>query len=137
MKWLIELALGPVLGLLLKWRKQELEARGSRDKIAENLAVKSMELDMQEARLNADRKRDILGKWHAPENLFAYFIAFPYWFTVITLDFIIFPALEIEHAVDPLKGDTAAVMMMIMTFWFGKRALTSVASIIAQAFGRR
>ena len=136
-KWIIGAALKPFLGTLLDGYKARLAAQGDQANREERLAVKAMELDAQEARLNADRKRDIIGHWYAPENLFAYFIAFPYWFTVITLDFLIFPALGIAHATAPLKGETAAIMAMIMTFWFGKRAVTSVAQIIAQAFGKR
>lgn len=128
---------GPVVNLLLKGYVEKLKADGQHDNKVVELAGKQMELDIQEARLNNDRKRDILGVWYAPENLFAYFIAFPYWFVVITLDFLVFPALDIDHATAPLKGETAVVMGMIMTFWLGKRAITSVASIIAQAFGRR
>lgn len=137
MQWLVSTALGPILNTLISWRKTELEAKGSHEKIAESLTLRSMELDQQEARLNNDRKMNINGKWYVPENLFAYAIAFPYWFTAITLDFLVFPAMGIEHATDPLRGETAVIMTMIMTFWFGKRAITSVASIIAGAFGKR
>ena len=135
-QWLISTALGPVLNTLVKWRQTELAAKGSREKIVENLALRSLELDAQEARLNGERKGQILGKWHAPENLFAYLIAFPYWFTVITLDFLIFPAMGIEHATAPLKGETAAVMAMIMAFWFGKRTIGAIGDIVARVFGR-
>lgn len=134
---ILRIITGPFFGLLLKGYVEKLKATGQHENKVVELAARQMELDMQEARLNNDRKKDILGVWYAPENLFAYFIAFPYWFVVITMDFLIFPALDIKHAVLPLQGDTAVAMTMIMTFWLGKRAITGVASIIAGAFGKR
>lgn len=136
-KWLLSFITGPILSGALQAYTLKLQANGQHDNKVVELAAKEMELDAGEARLNAQTKANILGRWYAPENLFAYAIAFPYWFTVITLDFLIFPALGIEHATAPLRGDTALIMSMIMTFWFGKRAITSVASIIAGAFGKR
>lgn len=136
-KAIVSIVTGPFMKLALGAYTEKLKAEGHHDAKVVELAKREMELDGQEMRLNADRKRDILGKWHAPENLFAYLIAFPYWFTVITLDFLVFPALGIDHATAPLKGETAAVMAMIMAFWFGKRTFTTIASVIAQAFGRR
>lgn len=134
---IIGVVTGPFFKLLLSGYIEKLKASGLHENKVVELASQQMMLDGQEARLNADRKRDILGHWYTPENLFAYFIAFPYWFVVITMDYLVFPALDIKHATLPLQGDTAVVMMMIMTFWLGKRAITTVASIIADAFGRR
>lgn len=135
--WIISFITGPFIKLGLGLYKEKLAGTNNHEKIVENLAIRSMELDQREARLNNDRKSDINGKWYVPENLFAYTIALPYWFTAITMDFLVFPALGIEHATNPLKGDTAVAMTMIMTFWLGKRALTGVASIIAGAFGKK
>jgi hypothetical protein len=137
MKWLIELALGPFFNMLVNWRKAELEAKGSHEAKEENIALRSLELDQMEARLNSDRKNHIDGKWYAIENLFAYAIALPYWFQVITLDFIIFPWVGYDHTTAPLKGETAVVMGMIMAFWFGKRAINTVGNVLTQVFGRR
>lgn len=136
-KWAISFLSGPIIKAGLDLYGKKLEAQGSHEAKTLELAARTLELDALEARLNNDRKSNILGHWHAPENLFAYLIAFPYWFTVITLDFLVFPALGIDHATGALKGETAAIMAMIMTFWFGKRTINTVASIIAQAFGKR
>lgn len=135
--FLLSGALSPFISAGISLYREKLQSVNSHEAKEADLAARWMELDAREARLNADTKRDILGHWYAPENLFAYFIAFPYWFVVITVDFLISPALGFEHATGPLKGETAAVMAMIMAFWFGKRAVTSVASIIAGAFGKR
>lgn len=137
MQWLITLLTGPFFKLALGAYTEKLKANGQHDNKVVELAAREMQLDGQEARLNAQSKSEIRDRWYAPENLFAYTIALPYWFTVITMDFLVFPALGIEHATAPLHGDTAVAMTMIMTFWLGKRALTSVASIIAGAFGKR
>lgn len=134
---LLSIITGPFFGLILKGYVEKLKANGQHENKIVELASREMELDGQEARLNAQSKSEIRDRWYAPENLFAYTIALPYYFTVITLDYIVFPALGIEHATGALKGETAQAMAMIMTFWLGKRALTSVASIIASAFGKR
>lgn len=135
--WLLSGALAPLIKGGLDAYKLRLEGQNSHEAKVVELAQREMELDALEMRLNADRKRDILGKWSAPENLFAYFIAFPYWFVVITLDFLVFPALGIEHVTQPLKGETAVVMGMIMAFWFGKRTITTVADSIGRIFAKR
>lgn len=135
--YLLSGALAPLIRGGLDAYKLKLDGTNNHEAKVTELAIRQMELDGQEARLNADRKRDILGHWWAPENLFAYFIAFPYWFVVITMDFLVFPALGIDHATQPLRGDTAVVMAMIMTFWLGKRTINTVATIIASAFGKR
>lgn len=134
---LLSIITGPLFGTILQGYTEKLKASGQHDNKVVELAAREMQLDATEARLNAQAKSEIRDRWYAPENLFAYTIALPYWFTVITLDYLIFPMLGIEHATGPLKGDTAVAMTMIMTFWLGKRALTSVASIIAGAFGKK
>lgn len=136
-KWLGSLITGKLLQGALDAYRIKKEFDNSHEQREVELTTRSLELDAIEARLNNDRKANILDKWHAPENLFAYFIAFPYWFTVITLDFLVFPALGIDHATGALKGETATIMAMIMTFWFGKRTINTVANIIASAFGKR
>lgn len=134
---IISFITGPFVKLGLGIYKAKLESTNNHEKLVEDLAIRQLELDQHEARLNNDRKRDILGHWYAPENLFAYFIAFPYWFQAITLDFIIFPWFDYPHITYPLKGETAVVMAMIMTFWLGKRAVNTVVNTIASAFGHR
>lgn len=134
--WIASFLSGPVLKLALGAYTEKLKASGEHDNKVVELAAREIELDATEARLNAQAKSEIRDRWYAPENLFAYAIALPYYFTVITLDYIVFPALGIEHVTGALKGETAQAMAMIMTFWLGKRALTSVASIIAGAFGK-
>lgn len=135
--WLLSGALAPLIKGALDGYKLKLDATNNHEAKATELASKAMELDAQEMRLNAGRKRDLLGNWWAPENLFAYLIAFPYWFTVITMDYLVFPALGIEHVTDPLKGDTAAAMAMIMGFWFGKRTIGAIGDVVARIFGKR
>lgn len=131
------IVVGPFFDSLVKWRKAELEAKGSHEKIEENLAIESLRADQAEARLNNEQKARILGKWYAPENLFVYLIALPYYFVAITMDYLVFPALNISHITLPLRGETAAAMSMIMVFWLGKRTVNTVAQIIADALGKR
>lgn len=135
--WIMKGALGPFLNAGISVYREKLQSVNSHEAKEADLAARWMQADIREAELNQKSKSEIRDRWYAPENLFAYGIALPYWFTVITLDYLIFPALDIQHATGALKGDTAVAMTMIMTFWLGKRAVTSVASIIAGAFGKR
>lgn len=121
----------------IKMYGQKLAAAGSHESKIVELAARELQLDEMEARLNADTKARILGKWYAPENLFAYFIAFPYWFKAVTLDNVIGSIWELGWRTPVLHGATADIMMMVMVFWFGKRSITSVATILADAFGRK
>lgn len=128
---------GPFVKLALGAYTKKLESTGLHEEKVLELASRTLQLDALEARLNAQAKRDILGRWYAPENLFAYFIAFPYWFKAVTMDNVIGSIWELGWATPALHGATAEIMMMIMVFWFGKRSITSVAQIIAEAFGKR
>lgn len=134
---LLRIVTGPLFGLLLQGYTEKLKASGQHDNKVVELAARQMELDMQEARLNVDRKAQILGYWYAPENLFAYLIAFPYWFKSVTVDNVIGSIWSYGWATPHLQGQTAEIMMMIMVFWFGKRTINTVATIIASAFGKR
>jgi hypothetical protein len=136
-QWIIGGALSPIIKGALDGYKLKLDATNTHEQKATDIALKHMELDMREAEINNQAKMQIRGRWYEPENLFAYFIAFPYWFVAITMDFILLPAMGIDHVTFPLKGETATAMAMIMTFWFGKRAITSIGGVIAQVFAKR
>lgn len=135
--WAMSGALQPFLNFGLNVYKAKLDGTNSHEAKAVELAAREMELDAQEARLNNDTKARILGRWYAPENLFAYFIAFPYWFKAITIDNVIGSIWDEGWSTPALGGATAEIMMMVMVFWFGKRSITSVATILADAFGKK
>ena len=135
--WLLSGALAPLIKGALDGYKLKLDSTNSHEAKVTELAVKEMELDGLEARLNNERKNRIDGKWYAPENLSFYLIGLPYWFIAITVDYLIAPAMGYEHVTLPLKGETAVVMGMIMGFWLGKRTINSVVKTIADAFGKR
>lgn len=134
----------PVVGTIIqslgnlgvKLYDAKLQAAGSHEAKVAELAKREMDSDDREAALNQQEKANILGRWYAPENLFVYFIAFPYWFKAVTVDNVLGSIWDLGLSTPALGGDTAKIMMMIMVFWFGKRSLTSVASIIAGAFKR-
>jgi hypothetical protein len=136
-KWALSFIAGPVMKAGLNMYTEKLKAAGQHDVKVVELASKQLELDGLEARLNNERKMNLNGHWWAPENISFYLIGFPYWFIAITVDYLIAPALGYEHVTLPLKGETAVVMGMIMGFWLGKRTITSVATVIADAFGKR
>lgn len=143
--WMGLLKLIPGVSSLLQWGgnfllkayDSKLQAQGTHEAKVTELAIREMQLDETEARLNAQSKSQIRGNFWAPENLFAYLIAIPYWFKAVTIDNVIGSFYNFGFSTPALKGDTAKAMMMIMTFWLGARAVQSVASIIGAAFGRR
>lgn len=134
---IVGIVTGPLMKLALGAYVEKLKASGQHENKVVELAAREMELDGLEARLNNDRKNHIDGKWYTPENLSFYFIGLPYWFTAITVDYIVAPTFGYSHITGALRGDTAVVMGMIMGFWLGKRTVMSVATVIADAFGKR
>lgn len=141
--WLLKFI--PGVSQLLEWigntgvklYSAKLSAEGAHENKVAELALREIQLDETEARLNAQAKSEIRGRWYAPENMMFYFVALPYYFKAITLDNVLGSIWEMGWTTPGLKGDTATAMAMIMAFWFGQRAITSVASVIAGAFGKK
>lgn len=115
---------------------QKLTASGAHEAKVVELAARELAVQQDEARLNAQAKTEIRHIWYAPENLMFYLVALPYWFKAITMDNVIGSIFELGWSTPGLKGDTGRAMMMVMAFWFGTRAIQSVASIIGAAFGK-
>lgn len=116
---------------------EKLAAAGSHEAKVVELAARELRLDEVEARLNANAKTEIRGRWYAPENLMFYLIVLPYWFKAVTVDNVIGSIFELGLATPILKGDTAKMMALVLAFWFGQRTFNTVAGIIGAAFGRR
>lgn len=134
----------PVIGSILnaignfgvKLYDAKLAAQGSHEAKVVELAGREMQLDALEARLNEQAKAQIRDKWYAPENLMFYLVALPYWFKVVTLDNTLGSILDLDWSTPILHGDTASAMTMVMVFWFGKRGLENISSILGAAFGK-
>lgn len=132
-------ALGYIPGLtsLLRWLggvalqlySAKLAADGSHEQKVADLAAKELDLAGQEDRLNAQAKGQIRGRWYEPESLAFYFVAFPYLLKAVTWDNIIGSFLQYQPKwlffTRPVEGDTATMLVLIMTFWLGGRALMS------------
>lgn len=114
----------------------KLQALGSHEAKVVELAARELQLDALEARLNAQSKTEIRHIWYAPENILFYFVALPYWLKAVTVDNVIGSIWDLGWSTPILQGDTAIAMTMIMTFWFGKRGVENVASILGAAFGK-
>jgi len=115
----------------------KLAAEGSHEAKSADLLARELRLDEVEARLNAQAKAEIRGRWYAPENLMFYFVALPYWFKAITVDNVLSQIFDLGWTTPHLQGATAQTMTLVMAFWFGQRGVQNVAAIIAQAFGKR
>lgn len=118
----------------IKLYSAKLSAEGAHEAKTVEIAIRQIALDETEARLNAQAKTEIRGRWYAPENLMFYLIVFPYWFMVITVDYLISPMFGWGHVTLPLRGDTAKVMMIVVAFWFGKRMVGDISTTVAQIF---
>lgn len=115
----------------------KLSAVGTHEAKIVELAARELALDETEARLNADAKSQIRDRWYAPENLMFYLVALPYWFKAITVDNVIGEIFDLGWTTPHLQGDTAKAMTMILVFWFGKRGIENVATILGATFGKR
>lgn len=142
--WLKLLQLIPGISSLIQWAgniainlySAKLSATGAHEAKVVELAARELQLDDTEARLNAQAKSQIRDKWYAPENLMFYCVALPYWFKAVTVDNVIGSIWELGLSTPVLHGDTATAMTMVMVFWFGKRGVENVASILSAAFGK-
>lgn len=143
--WLSALKFIPGVASFLQWAggvgvqlySAKLSAEGAHDAKVVELAARELQLDDTEARLNAQAKAMIRDKWYAPENVMFYFVALPYWLKAITVDNVIGSIWHMGFSTPGLHGNTAQTMMMVMVFWFGKRGIENVSSIIGAAFGKR
>lgn len=135
----------PVIGSIInalgnfgvKLYNAKLAAEGSHEAKEVEVVARAIQLDALEARLNAQAKSEIRHIWYAPENILFYFVALPYWFKAVTVDNVIGSIWDIGWSTPILHGDTAEAMTMIMVFWFGKRGIENVATVLGAAFGRR
>lgn len=140
--WLLKLIPGATAlagslgGLLLKAYTARLDSQNSRDAKLAELAAKEIALDQRQAELDNAAKQQIRGRWWEPENLAFYLIAFPYFFKAITIDNTLRSVIGSQLFTPPLSGDTAKALMMIMVFWFGKRAIGDAVTKLAGLFKR-
>jgi hypothetical protein len=125
-------------GVALQVYSAKLAADGSHEQKVADLAAKELDLAGQEDRLNAEAKRQIRGKWTEPEALAFYFVAFPYLLKSVTWDNVIGSFFAYDPRwlffTRPVQGDTATMLVLIVTFWFGGRAVMSAGRHLISAW---
>jgi hypothetical protein len=115
----------PILGSLTDAYKAKLESGNNKTKVAGDLAIRDIELQQRERELQKEIRIAQTGKWWTVENLAGYCIVF-YMGKVYIWD----AALGLG-VTDPVKGTTAEWGALVIAFFFGTKAITSTAKIIA------
>lgn len=136
LSWLASTALGPLIQAGLSAYSAKLNSTDAHEAKTVQLVAKELDLQGMEARLNAQQKALILGRWYAIENLLGY-IMVSYYGKAIFVDNVLGSIFDVQWATPALTGATADAAAIIMTFWMGTRGIQTVASIIGAAFGKR
>lgn len=114
---------GPIVNALLDGYKAKLAREGDRDRVAAEIAVKEVELQVREAELRNQLRIAQIGHWTEPEYLFGYVMVI-YFAKVILWDKVL--GLGVT---DPIGGSVAEWAGLIMSFYFGKRTIENVLRI--------
>lgn len=128
--------LGPLIQAGLSAYSARLNSTDLHEQKTLELAARELDIQGQEARLNAQEKVLILGRWYAIENLLGY-IMVAYYGKAIFFDNVLGSIFDVQWSTPALTGATADAAALIMTFWMGTRGIQTVASIIGAAFGKR
>lgn len=124
--------LKPLFGTMLEGYKAKLDAGNTRERIAADLAER--ELQVQQAEIQAQSQLKVAQIGHAwePEKLFAYIIVI-YFAKIVVWDKVIGSFAGYTPNIfrtDPLTGEAVGWAAMVMSFYFGKRAIENVVRII-------
>lgn len=124
LSWAGSLLGGPFAKAAVDAYKAKLDATNSADARTVELAARELALEQREEELRAQIKIDAHGHWHAIENLFAY-VLLVYFAKVYLWD-----AAFHLGSTDAVRGDAAQWASLVIMFWFGKRGIENVASIL-------
>lgn len=124
LSWAGSLLGGPFAKAAVDAYKAKLDATNSADARTVELAARELALEQREAELRAQIKIDAHGRWHAIENLFAYVLL------VYFAKIYLWDAAFHLGSTDAVRGDAAQWASLVIMFWFGKRGLENVASIL-------
>lgn len=127
--------LQPIIGGLLTAQKQKLDAVGSHEAVAADLAKRTFDLDQREAELNADVIKAEQGNW---------FTRLPRPAIAMCVLILIAKLLVYDKALgqwtgghtDPLGADIWSVVKVIIISYFGGRTAEKVADKISGIWKR-
>lgn len=123
--------LQPIVNGLLTAQKQKLDAAGSHEARAAELAQRELDVEKREAELQEDYKKAIIGHWYEPANLAAYV------FVLYIGKVVVWDTMLGLGTTGAIKGNVGDWMGLIAGFLFGKRGAENVARTIAGAFGKK
>lgn len=132
MQWLISLLSGPIINGAIKAYQSKLAAGNTSERIAADLAGRELEVQKQEATVQAQLKVAQVGHPWEPEKLFAYIIVI-YFAKIVLWDKVVGSFVGYTPNIfrtDPLTGEAVGWAAMVMAFYFGKRGIENVARII-------
>ena len=115
---------GPIVNGAIKAYQAKLAAGNTSEKIAADIAVRELEVQQLETKVQAEYKTALIGHWYEPTNLFGYIMVI-YFGKIIVWDKVL--ALG---TTDAIQGDAGQWAAMIMLFFFGKRGFVIVARIL-------
>lgn len=130
--WLASFISGPIIKGVLDGYKAKLAAGNTSERIAADLAQRELEVQKQEATVQAQLKVAQIGHPWEPEKLFAYIIVI-YFAKIVLWDKVVGSFAGYTANVfrtDPLTGEAVGWAAMVMAFYFGKRGIENVARII-------
>lgn len=141
MEWLAKLVATPIIGAILNplvnayltSQKQKLDAAGSHEARATEIAQKALDVDKREAELNAQ----IL---IAEQGNFITRSVRPVWafpFILFTWKVIVWDKILGWGVTDPLDPRMWGVFMLMVGAYYGGRSIEKAASSIAGALGKR
>lgn len=115
---------GPIVNGAIKAYQAKLEAGNTSEKIAADIAVRELEVQQLETKVQAEYKTALIGHWYEPTNLFGYIMVI-YFGKIIVWDKVL--GLGVT---DSIQGSAAEWAGLIMLFFIGKRGIENVARII-------
>ena len=136
MEWLAKIligsALSPVINAALGWQKQKLDAAGSHEARAVELAQQALALEQREAEINADVVKAEQGNWMTRWVR-------PVWalpFVLFSWKVVVWDKMLGWGSTDALDPRMWSVFMLMVAAYFGGRSAEKVATTIAAAFKR-
>ena len=123
-QWLGSLLTGPIIAGALKAYESKLAAGNTPEKIASELALRELAVQLRELELQGELKRALVGRWYEPTNLFGYVMVI-YFGKIIVWDKV----LKLGTT-DIISGQGAEWAGWIMMFYVGKRGFENVARIL-------
>lgn len=123
--------LNPIITGLVTAQKQKLDAAGSADTRATELAVRELEVQQREIEVQGDYKRALIGHWYEPANVAAYI------FVLYIGKVVVWDTMLGLGSTPAIRGNVGEWMALIAAFLFGKRGAENVAVIVSGALKRK